>query len=48
MAHHVDLYLLEPLMTSEELESVRERFGNEHDRQEQGHIELFGSQKWSQ
>ena len=40
MAHRVELYFFEPLMTNEELENVRERLGNEHDRQEQGRTEL--------
>ena len=36
MAHHLEPYLFEPLMTNEELESVCEKLRNEHDRQEQG------------
>jgi hypothetical protein len=50
MAHRVKLYLFEPLMTNDKLENVRERLGNKHDRQEQGHTELVevrsGHNRW--
>ena len=40
MVQHVELYLLEPLMTTKELESVCERFRNKREIKEQGHTEL--------
>ena len=50
MAQHVEPYLFQPLMTVEELESLRERHRNEKDREEQMPTELLeartGQNRW--
>lgn len=40
MSQHVEQYLFEPLMTSEELENRQERLESEDEQLNEGHTEL--------